>query len=188
MDAFLHATLLVAIAEIGDKTQLLALILAARFRKPVAIILGILGATIANHLLAAFGGTLIVHLGFKQYMPLALAISFIALGLWILVPDKADEEEDSPKKDRGAFLTTLITFFLAEMGDKTQFATAALAAEYNTIIPVVAGSTLGLMIADVPAIFFGDKVMKLVPLKWVRITASVLFVGFGAWALYKYFA
>lgn len=188
MDAFLHATLLVAISEIGDKTQLLALILAARYRKSVPIILGILVATLANHALAAFGGTLIVHFGFKQYMPLVIAISFIALGLWILIPDKADEENDAPKKDRGAFITTVIAFFLAEMGDKTQFATMALAAEYNAIVPVVAGSTLGLMIADVPAIFFGDKVMKLVPLKWVRITASVLFVGFGAWELYRYLA
>lgn len=187
MDAFLHSTLLVAISEIGDKTQLLALILAARYRKSIPIVFGILFATIANHLLAAFGGTLLVHIGFKQYMPLVLAITFIALGLWILVPDQADDE-DAPKKDRGAFLTTLVAFFLAEMGDKTQFATAALAAEYNTIIPVVSGSTLGLMIADVPAIFFGDRVMKFVPLKWVRITASVLFVGFGLWALYKYFA
>ena len=187
MDAFLHSTLHVAISEIGDKTQLLALLLAARYRKSVPIILGILVATVANHLLAAFGGTLIAHLGFQHYMPLILAVAFIALGLWILVPDKADDD-DAPKTDRGAFLTTVIAFFLAEMGDKTQFATAALAAEYNTIIPVVAGSTLGLMIADVPAIFFGDKVMKLVPLKWVRIAASILFVGFGAWALYKYFA
>ena len=187
MDAFLHATVLVAISEIGDKTQFLALILAARYRKSVPIIFGIFFATIANHALAAFGGTLITHLGFKSYMPLVLAITFIALGLWILVPDKADDDQ-GPKTDRGAFVTTLITFFLAEMGDKTQFATMALAAQYNTILPVVAGSTLGLMIADVPAIFFGDKVMKLVPLVWVRIAASTLFMGFGAWALYKYFA
>ncbi len=187
MDAFLHSVILVCVSEIGDKTQLLALILAARYRKSVPIILGILVATLANHALAAFGGTLIAHLGFKQYMPLVIAVSFIALGLWILVPDKANEEDDAPRKDRGAFLTTVVTFFLAEMGDKTQFATMALAAEYNAIIPVVAGSTLGLMIADVPAIFFGDKVMKLVPLNWVRIAASLLFIGFGAWELYRYF-
>lgn len=186
MEAFLHSTLLVAVSEIGDKTQLLSLILAARYRKPVPIILGILVATLLNHALAAFGGTLLTHTALKAWMPLILAVSFIGLGLWILIPDKADDEE-APKVERGAFLTTAIMFFLAEMGDKTQFATIALAAEYNSLIAVVAGSTLGMMIANVPAVIFGDKVLNIVPLKWVRIAASVLFVGFGLWGLYQYF-
>lgn len=184
-DAFLHSTLLVAISEIGDKTQILALILAARYRKPLSIIAGILVATLVNHALAAFGGTLLMQTGLKAWMPLILSISFIALGLWILIPDKADDD-DALKKDYGAFVTTLVAFFLAEMGDKTQFATIALAAEYNSLVAVVAGSTLGMMIANVPAVLFGDKIMAWIPLKWVRIVASVLFVGFGLWGLYQY--
>jgi len=184
LDAFLHSTLLVAISEIGDKTQILSLILAARYRKSIPIIFGILVATLANHALAAFGGTLLLHTALKAYLPLILAISFIGLGLWILIPDKVDDEDGAVKKDRGAFITTTIMFFLAEMGDKTQFATIALAAEYNSLFMVVAGSTFGMMIANVPAVIFGDKIMKFVPLKWVRIIASLLFIGFGAWALW----
>ena len=187
LDAFLHSTLLVAVSEIGDKTQILSLILAARYRKSIPIVFGILVATLANHALAAFGGTLLMHTALKAWMPLILALSFIGLGLWILVPDKVNEDEGAVKKDYGAFITTTIMFFLAEMGDKTQFATIALAAEYNNILMVVAGSTLGMMIANVPAVIFGDKIMKYVPLKWVRIVASLLFVGFGAWALWQYF-
>jgi len=186
LDAFLHSTLLVAVSEIGDKTQILSLILAARYRKSVPIVFGILVATLANHALAAFGGTLLMHTALKAWMPLILALSFIGLGLWILVPDKVDDDEGAVKKDYGAFVTTTIMFFLAEMGDKTQFATIALAAEYNNILMVVAGSTLGMMNANVPAVIFGDKIMKYVPLKWVRIVASLLFIGFGAWALYQY--
>ncbi|MCR6657802.1 MAG: TMEM165/GDT1 family protein [Asticcacaulis sp.] len=186
LDAFLHSTLLVAVSEIGDKTQILSLILAARYRKSIPIVFGILVATLANHALAAFGGTLLTHTALKAWMPLILALSFIGLGLWILVPDKVDDEDGAVKKDYGAFVTTTIMFFLAEMGDKTQFATIALAAEYNNILMVVAGSTFGMMIANVPAVIFGDKIMKYVPLKWVRIVASLLFVGFGAWALWQY--
>ena len=186
LDAFLHSTLLVAVSEIGDKTQILSLILAARYRKSIPIVFGILVATLANHALAAFGGTLLMHTALKAWMPLILALSFIGLGLWILVPDKVDDDEGTVKKDYGAFVTTTIMFFLAEMGDKTQFATIALAAEYNNILMVVAGSTLGMMIANVPAVIFGDKIMKYVPLKWVRIVASLLFIGFGAWALWQY--
>ena len=186
LDAFFHSTLLVAVSEIGDKTQILALILAARYRKWLPIVAGILVATLANHALAAFGGTLLMHTVLKTWMPLILAVSFVGLGLWLLVPDKVDDD-DTPKKDYGAFVTTLVAFFLAEMGDKTQFATIALAAEYNSIFAVVAGSTLGMMIANVPAVLFGDKIMTLVPLKWVRLVASALFVGFGLWGLYQYF-
>lgn len=186
MDAFLHSTLLVAVSEIGDKTQILSLILAARYRKSIPIIFGILVATLANHALAAFGGALLMHTALKTWMPLILALSFIGLGLWILIPDKVDEEDGAVKKDYGAFVTTTLMFFLAEMGDKTQFATIALAAEYNSIVMVVAGSTLGMMLANVPAVIFGDKIMKFVPLNWVRFIASLLFIGFGLWALYQY--
>lgn len=166
----------------GDKTQILALLLAARYRKPIPIIFGILVATLANHALAAFGGSLLMKTPLQAWMPLILALSFITLGLWILIPDKADDD-DAPKKDHGAFLTTTIAFFFAEMGDKTQFATVALGAEYNGLLGVVAGSTLGMMIANVPAVLFGDKVMKWIPLTFVRYAASALFVGFGLWSL-----
>ncbi|EGF90818.1 uncharacterized protein family UPF0016 family protein [Asticcacaulis biprosthecium C19] len=186
LDAFLHSTLLVAISEMGDKTQILALILAARYRKSIPIIFGILVATLANHALAALGGSLLMHTGLKTWMPLILAVSFIALGLWILIPDKADDDE-APKKDYGAFVTTVVVFFLAEMGDKTQFATIALGAQYSNLIGVVAGSTLGMMIANVPAVLFGDKIMKWIPLNAVRYAASALFVGFGLWSLLTWF-
>lgn len=170
----------------GDKTQILALLLAARYRKPIPIILGILVATLANHALAAFGGSLLMKTPLQAWMPLILALSFIALGLWILIPDKADDD-DAPKKDHGAFVTTTIAFFFAEMGDKTQFATVALGAEYNNLLGVVAGSTLGMMIANVPAVLFGDRIMKWIPLNFVRYAASTLFVGFGLWSLLTWF-
>jgi putative Ca2+/H+ antiporter (TMEM165/GDT1 family) len=182
MDAFLSPTALVALAEIGDKTQLLALVLAARFRRPLPIILGILFATLANHALAALlGATAAAWLTGPWFKP-AIAIGFIAMGLWTLIPDKLDEDE-APKPRYGAFLTTLVAFFLVEIGDKTQIATIALGARYESVLAVTAGTTLGMLLANVPVVMLGDALIKRVPLKAVRIAAALLFVGMGIWLL-----
>lgn len=187
MDAFLNSTALVALSEIGDKTQLLALILAARYQKPIPIIWGIFIATVANHALAALLGHFVSGLALTTYMPWIVAVAFIALGLWILIPDKMDDEEN-PGKDYGPFLTTVIAFFLAEMGDKTQVATVMLGAKYeNAFFWVVLGTTLGMMLANVPAVLFGDRVLKLVPLKIVRYAASALFVAIGLFSIWQIF-
>ena len=178
MEAFLNSALMVAIGEIGDKTNILALMLAVRYKTTTPIILGILVATIANHLLAALVGVYLSHFAFAAYLPWILSLSFIALGLWVLIPDKV-EDEAAPKKDYGAFLTTIVAFFLAEMGDKTQIATLALAAKYQDIVMVIAGSTLGLMLANVPVIFFGEKLLSRIPMVWVHRAAALLFIGFG---------
>jgi putative Ca2+/H+ antiporter (TMEM165/GDT1 family) len=177
MEAFLVSTGVVALAEIGDKTQLLAILLAVRFRAPVPIILGILGATVFNHTLAAVLGTYIGEwLG--QNLSWILAVSFIAMGLWTLLPDKLDKE---PKlfENFGAFGATLIAFFLIEMGDKTQLATMALAARFNSVVLVAAGTTLGMMIADVPAVYLGDILANKIPLRLVRMIAAVIFIVLG---------
>ena len=169
-------------AEIGDKTQLLAIVLATRFRKPVPIILGILGATLANHLLAAWVGAEAAALLDGQWFRYAVAASFIVMGLWTLVPDKLDDDE-APKPRFGAFVTTLIAFFLVEMGDKTQVATIALGAQYHNVLAVTTGTTLGMMIANVPAIFLGNELLKRVDLKKVRMVAAALFLVIGLWVL-----
>lgn len=184
LDAFLNSTLLVAVSEIGDKTQILALILAARYRKSVPIIWGIFIATLANHALAAWAGHFISGLGVTDYLPWLVAIAFIVLGLWILIPDRVDDDE-TPKRDFGPFLTTLVAFFLAEMGDKTQIATVFLGAKYDALFAVILGTTIGMMIANVPAVLFGDKLLSRIPMQWVRYTASVLFIGFGLFSLWQ---
>ncbi|HEY4265022.1 MAG TPA: TMEM165/GDT1 family protein [Micropepsaceae bacterium] len=177
MEALLVSTGVVALAEIGDKTQLLAILLAVRFRTPVPIILGILCATIFNHTLAAILGTYIgAWLG--QNLSGILAVSFLAMGLWTLVPDKLDKE---PRlfENFGAFGATLISFFLIEMGDKTQLATMALAARFNNIALVASGTTLGMMIADVPAVYLGDILANKIPLRLVRMAAAAIFILLG---------
>lgn len=181
MDAFLASTLLVAIAEIGDKTQLLAIVLAARFRKPLPIIAGIFAATIANHALAATAGYVAADLLDGVMFRRAVAIGFIAMALWALVPDK---EEDAPAAADTAsvFLSTLVAFFLVEIGDKTQIATTALAARFHNIVFVAIGTTLGMMIANVPAVILGEKVTKVVPLNYVRVGAALIFLALGVWA------
>lgn len=184
MDAFLTSTLLVAIAEIGDKTQLLAIILATRFKRPVPIILGILGATIANHALAAFVGERAASFFEGQWFQVLIAVSFIAMAAWTLIPDKVDDEGEKPSRF-GPFLTTLIVFFFVEMGDKTQLATVALGARFGDIISVTAGSTLGMMIANVPAVLFGAALIKRVPMNLVRLCAASLFLVLGLWFLYQ---
>lgn len=178
MEAFLISTGIVALAEIGDKTQLLAFILAAKFKKPVPIILGILAATLVNHGFAGALGEWITSLVSPQIMRWILGGSFIAMALWILVPDQFDEG-DAKLAKYGVFVTTLIAFFLAEMGDKTQIATIGLAAKYNNLIAVVAGTTLGMMIANVPAVIFGEKIANSIQPKIVHRIAAVIFFVLG---------
>jgi putative Ca2+/H+ antiporter (TMEM165/GDT1 family) len=182
MEAFLVSTLVVAVAEIGDKTQLLAIILATRFKKPIPIILGILVATLANHALAALAGSLVSDFFDGTWFRWAIAISFIAMAAWALIPDKADDEAAGGKARHGVFLTTLVAFFLVEMGDKTQIATVALGARFHNVLTVAAGTTLGMMLANVPAVYFGEAVTRIVPLKYVRLGAALIFLGLGIWA------
>jgi putative Ca2+/H+ antiporter (TMEM165/GDT1 family) len=182
MEAFLTSTLLVAVAEIGDKTMLLAIVLASRFRKPLPIVLGILVATLANHALAAFAGQTMADLLRGLWFNLAVALSFIAMGLWTLVPDTLEEDEQ-PRARGGVFLTTLIAFFLVEIGDKTQIATVALGARFANVSLVAAGTTLGMMIANVPAVLLGHALVRRISLATVNRIAAVLFVGAGVWML-----
>ena len=179
MESLLVSTGVVALAEIGDKTQLLAFILAARFKKPVPIILGILAATVVNHGLAgALGGWITATLS-PEILRWALGLSFIGMALWTLIPDKIEEEETQVAQRFGVFGATLITFFLAEMGDKTQIATVALAAHYAAPLMVVIGTTLGMLIADVPAVFVGDKLATKIPMKLVHGIAAAIFALLG---------
>ena len=178
MEAFLISTGIVALAEIGDKTQLLAFILAAKFRKPVPIIVGILVATIANHAFAGAVGTWITSAVSPEAMRWVLGLSFIGMAIWTLIPDKLDEE-DAKLAQYGVFTTTLIAFFLAEMGDKTQIATIALAAQYNAFVSVVAGTTFGMMIANVPAVLVGDRLANKLPVRLVHGIAAAIFALLG---------
>lgn len=182
MEALLTSTAVVALAEIGDKTQLLAIVLATRFKRPVPIILGILFATLANHALAALVGETAASLLDGLWFRYLIAVSFIAMAAWTLIPDKFEDDEAKPAK-YGAFLTTLVAFFLVEMGDKTQIATVALGARFHSVLWVTAGTTLGMMIANVPAVFLGNELIKRVPLKTVRIVAALLFLVIGVWLL-----
>ena len=178
MDAFLVSTAIVALAEIGDKTQLLAFLLAAKFRRPWPIVLGILVATLANHAFAAAVGTWLTTLMGPQTLRWVLGLSFIAMAVWTLIPDKLDED-DARLPRFGVFGATLIAFFLAEKGDKTQVATVALAAQYQMLVAVVAGTTLGMMIANVPAVLLGDRIAARMPVKLVHGIAAAIFLGLG---------
>jgi len=178
MEAFLVPTGIVALAEIGDKTQLLSFILAAKFRKPWPIVLGILVATIANHAFAGAIGTWITSLMSPETLRWVLGLSFLAMAAWILVPDKFDEK-DAKLAHMGVFGTTLVAFFLAEMGDKTQIATVALAAQYHAFVAVVAGTTLGMMIANVPAVVLGDRIAHRLHVKLVHGIAAAIFTVLG---------
>ena len=179
MEAFLISTGIVALAEIGDKTQLLAFLLAAKFRKPWPIIAGILVATLANHALAGALGAWITSVVGPQTMRWVLSVSFIAMAIWILIPDKLDDEGDSASSRYGVFGATVIAFFLAEMGDKTQVATVALAAQFNALFAVVAGTTLGMMIANTPAVLLGNKIANRVPVRLVHGIAALIFLALG---------
>lgn len=178
MDAFLVATGIVALAEIGDKTQLLAFLLAARFRRPLPIVCGIFVATLLNHAFAAAVGALVSELLGPSVMRWVLGLSFLGMAIWTMIPDEIDETEASFAKF-GVFMTTLIAFFVAEMGDKTQVATVALAARYTEMAAVVAGTTLGMMLANVPAVYFGERIANKVPLALVHGIAAVIFLGLG---------
>ena len=179
MESLFVSTGVVALAEIGDKTQLLAFILAARFKKPLPIILGILAATIVNHGLAGALGAWITSTVNPEILRWVLGLSFIGMAIWTLIPDKIEEEETQVAKRFGVFGATLITFFLAEMGDKTQIATIAMAAHYATPLLVVIGTTLGMLIADVPAVFVGDKLASRIPMKLVHSIAAAIFALLG---------
>lgn len=183
MEALLTSTAVVALAEIGDKTQLLAIVLATRFKRPVPIILGILFATLANHFLAALLGEQAASLLEGRWFRYLVAASFIVMAGWTLIPDKFDEETEARPRKMGAFLSTLIAFFIVEMGDKTQIATIALGAQYKAVLPVMAGTTLGMMIANVPAVLLGNELIKRVPLATVRTVAALLFLVIGLWLL-----
>lgn len=184
MEAFLVSTGVVALAEIGDKTQLLAFILAARFKKPIPIIAGILCATLLNHGLAGALGAWITTTITPEILRWVLGASFIGMAIWTMIPDKIEEEEIQIAKRFGIFGATLITFFLAEMGDKTQIATVAMAAHYASPIWVVIGTTLGMLIADVPAVFLGDKLANKIPMRLVHTIAAGIFAVLGMATLF----
>ena len=188
MEAFLISTGIVALAEIGDKTQLLALVLAARFRKPLPIILGILVATLANHVMAGAAGAWIAALIGPTAMRWILGLSFIAMAVWSLIPDKLDADGDhgAPAPRFGVFGTTLVAFFLLEMGDKTQIATVALAAKYTALSAVVLGTTLGMMLANVPAVLLGEVAARKLPMQVVHRIAAAIFLALGVTLLLGY--
>lgn len=178
MEALLLSTGIVALAEIGDKTQLLAFFLAARFRKPLPIVSAILVATLANHAFAAAIGTWVTSMLSTEVLRWVLGLSFLLMAAWTLIPDKL-EKDDAELAKYGVFMTTFIAFFLAEMGDKTQIATVALAAQYNNFYAVVAGTTLGMMLANVPAVYFGDRIADRLPVRLVHGIAAILFGSLG---------
>lgn len=185
MDAFFVSTAIVALAEMGDKTQLLSLVLAARFRKPWPIVLGILAATLVNHALAGAVGAWVTQMVGPDAMRWILGLSFIAMAVWMLIPDKLDDDGGAEHSRWGVFGTTLVAFFLAEMGDKTQIATVMLAAQYTgAYVWVVAGTTLGMMLANAPVVWLGDKLVKKVPIRMVHLVSALIFLVLGLLALF----
>ncbi|MFO1270481.1 MAG: TMEM165/GDT1 family protein [Rubrivivax sp.] len=185
MEAFLVSTGVVALGEMGDKTQLLAIVLAAAYRRPAPIIAGILVATLANHAAAgAVGGWVAQALG-PVLLRWVIGLSFLAMAAWMLVPDEIDEETAGGRQRFGVFGTTVVAFFLAEMGDKTQIATVALAARYQDIVPVVLGTTFGMMLANVPAVFLGDRIAKKLSMPVVHAIAAGIFALLGVLTLFN---
>jgi putative Ca2+/H+ antiporter (TMEM165/GDT1 family) len=184
LEAFLVSTGVVALGEMGDKTQLLAMLLAVKFRRPLPIILGILAATLLNHATAGLVGAWVAKALGPDLLRWVIGVSFIAMAGWMLIPDKIDDEEVGTQRF-GVFGTTLIAFFLAEMGDKTQIATVALAARYQDLVAVVAGTTLGMLIADVPAVFIGETIAKKVSMKLVHGIAATIFALLGLLTLFN---
>jgi putative Ca2+/H+ antiporter (TMEM165/GDT1 family) len=182
VEALLVSTGVVALAEIGDKTQLLALLLATRLRAPIPIVLGIVVATLANHAFAGAVGAWLVHVIGPGAMRWILGISFLAMAAWTLIPDEPPDD-DAARPRYGVFVTTVVAFFLVEMGDKTQIATVALAAQFQSLVMVVLGTTLGMLIANVPVVFMGDALIRRVPMKVVRIVAASVFAVLGLYAL-----
>jgi len=185
LNAFLVSLIAVAVAEIGDKTQLLSLTLAAKYRRPWPICIGIFIATLVNHALAGGVGALLANWISPIAMRWAVVISFLGMAVWALIPDKVDDEAASKGAGHGLVIATIVTFFLAEMGDKTQLATVALAAQYQPLWQVVAGTTLGMMIANVPVVMLGSRFAERIPLRAARLTAALLFLGLGQWNLFE---
>lgn len=184
MEAFLVSTAIVTLAEMGDKTQLLSLVLAARFRRPWPIVLGIFVATLANHALAGAVGSWVTTVLGPQVLRWVLGLSFIAMAVWMLIPDKLEDDGDGAAPRFGVFGTTLVAFFLAEMGDKTQVATVMLAAQYSAYFWVVAGTTLGMMLANAPVVWLGDRLVKKVPIRVVHLVSALIFLILGLLALF----
>ena len=178
-DALFTSIVVVAIAEIGDKTQLLAVMLSCRFRRPLPIIAGIFVATIVNHLLAALVGAELARMLAGRWFSIAVGLSFLAMALWALIPDRMTEDDDAQQRSGSVFLATLIAFFLVEMGDKTQIATVALGARFHDVLWVAAGTTLGMMLANVPAVYLGDALIQRVPLRLVRMASALVFAALG---------
>jgi Ca2+/H+ antiporter, TMEM165/GDT1 family len=183
LEALLVSTLVVAVGELGDKTQLLTLVLAARFRKPWPIIAGILVATLANHTIAGLVGHWVRDAVPPELLRWGLALSFFAVAAWALKPDRFDATDAPPATNRSVFAITCVAFFLAEIGDKTQIATAMLAAKFDSLVAVVAGTTLGMLLVDGPTAFIGDAAAKRIPFRAVRLVAAALFAGLGVWVL-----
>ncbi len=183
LEAFLISTGVVALGEMGDKTQLLAFLLAAKFKRPLPVILGILAATLLNHATAGLVGAWIAAQLGPDILRWVIGLSFLGMAVWMLIPDRVDADALAGPQRFGVFGTTLVAFFLAEMGDKTQIATVALAARYHDLIPVVAGTTLGMMLADVPAVFLGDKIAQRVSMPLVHGIAALIFGVLGVLAL-----
>jgi putative Ca2+/H+ antiporter (TMEM165/GDT1 family) len=185
LQTFLISVATVALSEIGDKTQLLALILAAKYRRPWPICMGILLATLVNHTMAGAAGVLLSRWLTPEVVRWLTGLSFLAVALWTLKPDKIDAEEAQRIGGHGVLLTTAISFFLAEIGDKTQIATAVIAAEYHPLWQVIAGTTCGMLIADVPAVWLGARFAQRLPLKAARVGAAILFAGLALWILFN---
>jgi Ca2+/H+ antiporter, TMEM165/GDT1 family len=185
MEAILTSIVVVALAEIGDKTQLLAIVLAARFRRPLPIIAGILFATLANHLAAAWLGYAAASFLEGKWFRYLVALSFIAMAGWTLIPDTFEEEQDKRPGRFGAFMTTLVAFFLVEIGDKTQIATIALGARFHNVVGVACGTTIGMLIANIPAVLLGQALIERIPMRAVRTVAALLFLALGLWLLFQ---
>jgi putative Ca2+/H+ antiporter (TMEM165/GDT1 family) len=179
MDAYLVSTLLVALAEMGDRTQLLAIMLASRYRQALPILFGILAATLANHYLAALAGFYLSKLLSAVWFKYAISASFIAMALWALVPDKESNDEQASRPRLGVFVTTAVSFFLVEIGDKTQIATAALAARFHDVVLVAAGTTTGMMVANIPAVLLGHRVTRVAPTGVLRVASALVYFGLG---------
>lgn len=187
MNTIFASALVVALAEIGDRTMLLAIVLAVRFRTPWQVIAGILAATLANHGLAAVVGVEAAWLLDGFWFRLAVALGFLAMAAWTLVPDTLDDDAEPKPSRHGAFVTTLVSFFLVEIGDKTQIATMALAAHYRSVLLVATGTTLGMLAANIPAVFLGERITRVVPLVWIRRAAAALLAVLGILALIRLF-
>lgn len=184
MEAFLVSAGVVALAELGDKTQILALVLAARFQRPILVLWGIVLAVLTNHSLTALAGTWIGRFLSIERLDWLIGLSFLAIAIWVFLPEKADEGHEPMAARYGAFASTALSMFLAEMGDRTQITTLVLAARFETLVPVVLGTSLGMVLTDLPAVLLGHVAGERLPLRLIRVLAAAVFAGFGVWILY----